>query len=419
MGNLLGGPTTLQEKKKMVTEYKIWGAGMTGSLLLITKLTGTVWVSIWPEVITSTIVSFGLVMVHTHLYELDYPIISHQLMFMPVSFLLVFRCSNSYGRYWEGRGLLGQLTFNTREINTKCVCYAGDPALANTIRRLSIACMKMVNLTVAAFWDKVSDPDFTWDYTSVSEHLTAEEIEHLNSLASGQPLYLLMLMRREIAEAGNEGKLSQLQCFEMSQDLASIHTVWNAMMKITSTPVPFPWMHLTKFILYGFTFTLTFPAVTAMKWVAIPFMTLISFMLFGLAAMGDEMEDPFGDDVNDFDLAKFEKNVVTDVSNLVLKTVKPSKKPDVASTGLKLNPDFQDFDRPAKRLQTSSESNSSARPEPVSNSSPRERYEGNWSYHPIAETYSAQISAEAVPPPSRENAYSSVLFELSNLKNGF
>ena len=422
MGNIFGGSQTLQEKKKMVTEYKIWGAGMTGSLLIITKLTGTVWVSIYPEVLTATLLALGLAIVHDNWYELDYPIVSHQLMFTPVSFLLVFRCSNSYGRYWEGRGLLGQLTFNTREINTKCVCYAGDPELANTIRRLSIACMKIVNLTVASFWDKVSDSGFTWDYSSVQDHLTSEELEHLSSLSSGQPLYLMMLMRREISEAGSEGKLTPFQCYEMSQDLASLHTVWNAMMKITSTPVPFPWMHLTKFILYSFTFSLTFPAITSMKWVAVPFMTLISFMLFGLAAMGEEMEDPFGDDVNDFDLTKFEKNVVADVSNLVLKTVIAKKQSAVASAGVKLNPEFKSFERShIKKVNSTPEASEHARDsfQPRDSVQAQGRVGDNWSYHPIAETYSAQITSESMVNPTRENAYSSVLFELSSLKNGF
>eukprot|EP00662_Eupelagonemidae_sp_cell21_P016430 gene16430-48281_t len=42
-----------------------------------------------------------------------------------------------------------------------------------------------------------------------------------------------------------------------------------------------------------------------MKWGTIPVSMLIAVLLFGINNVGSEIEDPFGNDVNDFDLVKF------------------------------------------------------------------------------------------------------------------
>ena len=289
---------------------------MIGSLRMITRRTGTVWEDIYGEVIFNALLATLLLIIHLNWHQLKFKMISHQLLFIPVSFLLVFRCSNSYGRYWEGRGLLGQLTFNTREINTKCVCYTSDSILAENVRRLSLSCMYLITMTVKSYWDKTIDPEFIFDYSKVEKFLTEKEWIHLSKLTSGQPLFVLMLLRKHVADGCGRKSISSLQCFEMNQDISSLHTTWNAMMKITSTPLPYPWMHLTKVVLNLFVTSMIFPAVSVLGWVAIPFIIIIAFMLFGLAAIGHEMEDPFGDDVNDFDLATFESSVFVDVENL-------------------------------------------------------------------------------------------------------
>eukprot|EP01060_Flectonema_neradi_P022783 TRINITY_DN309_c1_g1_i2.p1 TRINITY_DN309_c1_g1~~TRINITY_DN309_c1_g1_i2.p1 ORF type:complete len:333 (+),score=41.73 TRINITY_DN309_c1_g1_i2:22-1020(+) len=282
-----------------------------------------VWQNIYGEVISSTLFAIAMLIVHRHWYKLEFKIVSHQLLFIPVSFLLVFRCSNSYARYWEGRGLLGQLTFCTREINTKCVCYTTDKILASNIKRLSLCCMYLITLTVQTYWDKLSDSDFSYDYSKVEDLLTKKEWDHLTSLKSGQPLFVLMILRRYIAEASSRQVLTPLQGYEINQDISTLHTTWNAMLKITSTPLPYPWMHLTKVVLYLFVYSMVFPVISVLDWVGVPFIVVISFMLFGLAAIGQEMEDPFGDDVNDFDLSKIENNVVIDVENLFRKESEP------------------------------------------------------------------------------------------------
>jgi putative membrane protein len=45
-------------------------------------------------------------------------------------------------------------------------------------------------------------------------------------------------------------------------------------------------------------FLLPFGLATTMGWVTPLFVALVAYAFFGLGALGDELEDPFGDNVN-------------------------------------------------------------------------------------------------------------------------
>ena len=50
---------------------------------------------------------------------------------------------------------------------------------------------------------------------------------------------------------------------------------------------------------------LPFQLYSKLSWVAIPGTVVAAYIILGLAAIGREIEDPFGSDVNDLDLDKY------------------------------------------------------------------------------------------------------------------
>ena len=57
-------------------------------------------------------------------------------------------------------------------------------------------------------------------------------------------------------------------------------------------------MYIKKFI-FIYIITLPFGFVTQTEYVTIPIVVLISFVMFSVELIAEEIEDPFGNDIND------------------------------------------------------------------------------------------------------------------------
>ena len=69
--------------------------------------------------------------------------------------------------------------------------------------------------------------------------------------------------------------------------------------RIKGTPIPYSYsMYIKKFI-FIYIITLPFGFVTQTAYFTIPIVVLISFVMFSVELIAEEIEDPFGRDVND------------------------------------------------------------------------------------------------------------------------
>ena len=345
-------PRTQEEEmtraRRHVVEYRLWSAGVLGSLRFLFRVSGTVWTEIFGHLLCLVLLTVAFLMIHTFAHEVDVSLTGHQIVLVPMSFLLVFRCSNSYQRYWDGRSLLGSLVYSCRELVSKGYLYpslgnapdsstdvdadADDADVARVsenIRRYTLAAACLINTTVASHWERLdwerkarrkgggaaAAAPFLLNLSGLRSRvqLTDEEFEDISAVQKTQPLLLLLWLRMEVAYAERRGFLTPLHALDMNQTLGELQQVWNGMLKITSTPLPYLWVHLSRVVLWSFLVTLIPPAVSVMTWVAIPFILVTSFLFLGLITVGNEMEDPFGTDINDFDLAAFERTIAQDL----------------------------------------------------------------------------------------------------------
>eukprot|EP00754_Rhynchopus_humris_P013213 Rhum_TRINITY_DN14317_c4_g1::Rhum_TRINITY_DN14317_c4_g1_i1::g.80319::m.80319/K08994/yneE; putative membrane protein len=347
-------PRTQEEEmtraRRHVVEYRLWSAGVLGSLRFLFRVSGTVWTEIFGHLLFLVLLTVAFLMIHTFAHKFDVSLTGHQIVLVPMSFLLVFRCSNSYQRYWDGRSLLGSLVYSCRELVSKAYLYpslgnapdssfdadadanADDADVARVsenIRRYTLATACLINTTVASHWERLdwerkarrrgggaaAAAPFLLNLSTLRSRaqLTDEEFEDISSVQKTQPLLLLLWLRMEVAYAERRGYLTPLHALDMNQTLGELQQVWNGMLKITSTPLPYLWVHLSRVVLWSFLVTLIPPAVSVMTWVAIPFILVTSFLFLGLITVGNEMEDPFGTDINDFDLVAFEGIIKRDL----------------------------------------------------------------------------------------------------------
>jgi len=88
----------------------------------------------------------------------------------------------------------------------------------------------------------------------------------------------------------------------ISGNLNSLVEIIGDLERISDTPIPFAYnIHLKQAVLL-YVWALPFTFVAKVGWLVIPCVFLVAFVLFGVEAIGAEIENPFGYDKNDLPL---------------------------------------------------------------------------------------------------------------------
>eukprot|EP01059_Diplonema_ambulator_P016991 TRINITY_DN28982_c0_g1_i1.p1 TRINITY_DN28982_c0_g1~~TRINITY_DN28982_c0_g1_i1.p1 ORF type:complete len:157 (+),score=47.72 TRINITY_DN28982_c0_g1_i1:25-471(+) len=107
---------------------------------------------------------------------------------------------------------------------------------------------------------------------------------------------------------------------DLNKHAESLLSAWQGMMKIVNTPMPFPYAHSLELFLGVWVFTVPFimlDETIGMSWLTVPACVVIAILLFGINNVGSEIEDPFGNDVNDFDLVGFQMDIHKELSGII------------------------------------------------------------------------------------------------------
>ncbi|TVY59713.1 UPF0187 protein [Lachnellula suecica] len=75
--------------------------------------------------------------------------------------------------------------------------------------------------------------------------------------------------------------------------------------RVLSTPLPVGYNILISQIVLLYVYILPFQLVSALQWITIPGTFAAAYIIIGLASIGNELENPFGNDVNDLPLDQY------------------------------------------------------------------------------------------------------------------
>ncbi|KAH8917547.1 UPF0187-domain-containing protein [Atractiella rhizophila] len=124
------------------------------------------------------------------------------------------------------------------------------------------------------------------------------------------PLELIMLMsgytsslqRRKIIDVPTTNALL-LGIQGLSSSLVSLE-------RILTTPIPFGYQIHLKHTVWVYLFALPWQLQPTLGWVTIPAVAIAAFIFLGLLSIGQEIENPFGYDLNDLNLDYFCRNII-------------------------------------------------------------------------------------------------------------
>mmetsp|Transcript_3582 Transcript_3582/g.5422 ORF Transcript_3582/g.5422 Transcript_3582/m.5422 type:complete len:382 (-) Transcript_3582:156-1301(-) len=305
-------------------------------LSVIFQAHGSVWCHVLPYCIFNTLIAAGVYIAKNNYgYDITCKPLGHKFMAMMVSFLLIGRVQIIFSRFMEARGHLSTCYRSCRElIQHMAVLTMQDKSEGAMQWRQLVAertiLLLLVTMGSIEFRSSQKKP---WDVPELCE----EERRNLESVmllddaekegtvktkmsrfAHGRrtlleesdraPIILAYDLRKAILST-RQAEVLQVPFRHVNEELKLLDMVsgflkaYAGLKKLINTPFPFPLVQMARTFLFFWVFTLPFALCSNAK--ELPGILLSTFFItygfVGLEYVSMELDDPFGDDPNDFD----------------------------------------------------------------------------------------------------------------------
>lgn len=304
---------------------------------------GTALQRIWPRLLLTVVVSIVITWIdlgptipipgtdftlHYQFHD-DLTILPFSLVGVALGIFLGFRNNTSYDRFWEGRKLWGRLVNVSRTFTRQILTLIGplpkgptegapsvDPALVAFHREM----VRRLAAYVHCFRMHLRDQE---DLEQLHPLIEMDEIEALRG-ESNRPVAILQTMGNRIREAWSRGWIHPMHVPVLEASLTDLTDIQGGCERIKSTPIPFSYTVLIHRIVAIYCYALPFGILNETKEFTPVVVLIIAYAFFGLDAVGDEIEDPFGTDINDLPLSSLSTMIEVNIRQRIGDTDLPA-----------------------------------------------------------------------------------------------
>lgn len=277
--------------------------GRPSGIRLFLVLRGSILKQIWKVLLVNIILATLVTLSHGDLFRLKITLtaIPFTLIGLPLAIFLGFRNNAAYDRYWEGRKLWGEILLQSRNFTRQCLNLIKHAEPLKAAAGLEDIRVRMVYRTIAFSHGLRHLLRNTDASAELKPLLTQHEWQHLDQSAN-IPDYLMHRMGSDLRLCMNEQRLDGCLAATMDTTLSALTSAAAACERIKSTPIPFSYTLMLHRTAYLYCFLLPFGLVDTIGFMT-PFVVgIVAYTFFGLDALGDEIEEPFGTSPNDLAL---------------------------------------------------------------------------------------------------------------------
>ncbi|BAT53281.1 hypothetical protein NOS3756_22400 [Nostoc sp. NIES-3756] len=236
----------------------------------------------------------------TLLYQLkvpvSQPILGSVIPSIVLGLLLVFRTNTAYERFWEGRKCWGSIVNNTRNLARQI--WVSVEEVSPKDREDKIAVLNLlVAFAVATKLHLRGEPI----NSELEDLISTSRYFKLKSM-NNPPLEVAFWIGDYLQQQYNRNCLNSYQLTSIQELLNNLVDNLGGCERILRTPMPLAYAIHLKQLLLLYCFLLPFQMVESLGWWTGVIVGLVSFTLFGIEAIGLEIENPFGYDANDLPL---------------------------------------------------------------------------------------------------------------------
>ena len=265
-------------------------------------------------------------------FEFDLTTLPFTLVSLALAVVLGFRNNTGYDRFWEGRKLWGRLVNDARSFARLVLNVMGVEAV--TARGPSVAKLdqaaverlqhELVYLTIGYVHSlRLHLRQEIHDCSELAPFIPAAEFADLHT-QHNVPLKILQLMSRNVERARRAGVLRNRDVHLLENMLTDVCDVQGGCERIKNTPIPWSYTVLIHSLVAAYCLALPFGLIATIKLATPIVVVLISYAFLGLDAVGDELEDPFGTDVNDLPLSTLSRMIEVNLRQMLGETDLPT-----------------------------------------------------------------------------------------------
>jgi putative membrane protein len=232
----------------------------------------------------------------------------HSLLGFVLSLLLVFRTNTAYDRWWEGRKMWGSLVNSSRNLSIKL-----DALLDSEDKENRVFFAETIGLYASTLSAHLG---------SEKQRLILDEIDHPELKELDQeghlPNKITALLVNKINNLVKEKVIIPEHLLFINNDLSAFTDVCGACERIKNTPIPFSYSLFIKKFIFFYIMSFPFGFVFSLKYLVIPVLVFMFYVLVSLELIAEEIEDPFNHDTNDIPTKKIAENIKIQVAELLL-----------------------------------------------------------------------------------------------------
>ncbi|WP_160005309.1 bestrophin family protein [Rhizobium sp. 18055] len=257
-------------------------------------LRGSIIKRVLPQILLTSLLSSVVVLWHS-LWPGVLPVFSgapFALLGIALSIFLGFRNNACYDRWWEARRQWGTIVFSARHLARQTLILEATEGQAGieARRRLLVLVIAFVQSLVPHLRAGISRDKV--------ERLLPQHVREHYDASRNPPEALSLEIARELADLRARNMLTDIHYQMLDRTLADLTLAQASCERIRWTPVPFGYTLLLHRTAHLFCLLLPFGFDDVLGWF-MPFATaLVAYTFFGLDALGDELEEPFGKQPN-------------------------------------------------------------------------------------------------------------------------
>ncbi|MBC5765710.1 bestrophin family protein [Ramlibacter albus] len=263
-------------------------------LQLIFTLRGSVLPHIVGKLAICTAFAIVVTITHGVLYEEKVALTAapFSLIGLALAIFLGFRNSAAYDRYWEARKLWGDLVYRSRALarQLQSLTTLASPAAPDDGADVRRAIMLRAIAFASTLRHELRGTDAAADLRRL---LPADEAAAGATAARGSD-YLLRRMALDLGSLVRAGHLQAPLAANIDDSLTAMGAVAAGCERIQRTPIPFAYTLLLHRTAWLYCLLLPFGLVDTVGAMTPFVVVIVAYTFFGLAALGDEIEEPFG-----------------------------------------------------------------------------------------------------------------------------
>ena len=227
------------------------------------------------------------------------------LLGLALSVFLGFRNSACYDRWWEARKQWGELIIQARGLARESHALLPGDDNAGLRRQTIQRCIAFAHALAAHLRGQDGA-------AACAAWVSPDELTILRQRRN-VPDTLLIWINQDLAQCVREQRISDVLYRGLEQRLDTLAASQAVCERIKSTPTPFAYTLLLHRTAWLFCMLLPFGLVSSLELLTPVLVTIIAYTFFGLDALGDELEEPFGLSDNDLPLSAMVRGIEIDL----------------------------------------------------------------------------------------------------------